>query len=153
MILFLDLDGVLRRETSPLYVLDDDCRDALECAVRDLPDVRIVITSAWRIEFSLDEIRSRFSLDVASRIVGATPVSAFPTEFSRHLEVLEYLGRHGAAEEPWIAIDDDPLNYPLSGRIILIDPTCGFGPDDAERLRTGCARLLEEEKSERGRLP
>lgn len=142
MILFLDLDGVLRRETSPLYVLDEDCRDALECAVRELPDLRIVITSAWRIEFTLDEIRSRFSLDVASRIVGATPVSAFPTDFSRHREVLEYLGRQATADEPWIAIDDDPMNYPLGCPVLRIDPARGFSSEDADRLRLGFTNLM-----------
>jgi len=141
VILFLDLDGVLRRDTSPLYVFDADCRDALESAVRGIPGATIVITSAWRIEFTLDEIRRHFSADVASRIVGATPVSANPIEHSRHREVLEYLARHGASEEPWIAIDDDPLHYPLDPPdcgVVLIDPMRGFSPEDAERLLSSC---------------
>src|SRR5688572_18529326 len=107
-ILFLDLDGVLRRKDAPLYELEADLLARLERAVRAIPDLRIVISSTWREAFGLDEIREHFAIGVAQRIVGVTPSVAMRDDFDRHREVLAYLKRHAGEDVRWLAIDDDP---------------------------------------------
>ena len=128
-ILFLDLDGVLRRKNAPLYELEADLLARFERAVRAIPDLRIVISSSWREAFSLDEIREHFAIGVAERILGVTPSVAMRDDFDRHREVLAYLKRYAGEDVRWLAIDDDPYNYPPGAPVILVDPGVGF--DDA----------------------
>lgn len=134
MLIFLDLDGVLRRRTAPLYKLEPALVQTFEDTVRGLPGAQIVITSSWREAFSLREIRGHFSPDIASRIVGVTPVSQTQEGFPRHREVLAYLKRRTTTAEKWIAIDDDPLHYPKDRRVLLVDPDCGFNSEAARLL-------------------
>ncbi|MBW8456939.1 MAG: hypothetical protein K0M58_00620 [Thiobacillus sp.] len=35
--------------------------------------IRIVVSSTWRHQFTLDQLRARFSPDIAVRIIGVTP--------------------------------------------------------------------------------
>jgi hypothetical protein len=111
-LLFLDLDGVLRRSTSPLYALDRDLVANLESLLRAFPDVSVVITSSWREAFGLDEIRRRFSADIRERIVGGTPSSRSRDGFYRHREVLAYM-KAKAVGAWWVAVDDDREHYPV----------------------------------------
>ena len=46
VLIFLDIDGVLRRIRSPLDVLDADCVGRFEAVVRAHPQLRIVISSS-----------------------------------------------------------------------------------------------------------
>ena len=128
-ILFLDLDGVLRRKDAPLYALEPDLVARFERAVRAIPDLRIVISSSWREAFTLDEIREHFAASVAERIVGVTPSVAMRDDFDRHREVLAYLKRHAGEDVRWLAIDDDRENYRPGAPVILVD--CDVGFDDA----------------------
>ena len=134
-ILFLDLDGVLRRKDAPLYELEPDLLARFECAVRAIPGLQIVISSSWREAFSLDEIREHFAAGIAERIVGATPSVALRDEFDRHREVLAYLKRHAGEDVRWLAIDDDPDNYPPGAPVILVDWEVGFDDAAAAEMR------------------
>jgi hypothetical protein len=135
MFIFLDFDGVLRRKQSPLYRFDQDCLMLFEGAMRALPELKIVITSSWREAFSLAEMRRLFSPDIAARIVGTTPKSSSSADFTRHREVLAWLNWWGYENAPWLAIDDDPLNYPPRLKnLLLIDACRGFDPKAAASL-------------------
>jgi hypothetical protein len=37
-------------------------------------------------------------------------------------------------EQAWVAIDDDPLNYPPLPNVLLVDPECGFDGEAAAWL-------------------
>ena len=128
-VVFLDLDGVLRRRDAPLYELEPHLLARFERAVRAVPGLRIVISSSWREVFSLAEIREHFAVGIAERIVGVTPSVAIRDEFDRHHEVLAYLKRHAGEDVRWLAIDDDAENYPPGAPVILVD--CDVGFDDA----------------------
>ena len=134
VLLFLDIDGVLRRKQSPLYRLDPDCLQAFEEAIRPLAGVQIVITSTWREAFTLDEMRGLFSRDIALRVIGATPIAPNRDGHYRHREVLAYLKLKGREGEPWLALDDDPLHYPPLDNVLLIDAERGFDSDAMQRL-------------------
>ena len=71
-ILFLDFDGVLHPEhchESKHFC----CLPVLESALRQVPEFKLVITSTWRLQSPLEQLRQRFSSDVAVRIAGTTP--------------------------------------------------------------------------------
>ncbi len=73
MILFLDFDGVLHPE--PCYS-DSDLfchRPLFESVMREFPDIEIVISSTWRQNRSLAQLKALFSDDIAACIVGVTP--------------------------------------------------------------------------------
>ena len=136
MLLFLDIDGVLRRATSPPRRFDADCLACFERAVAALPpECDIVITSSWRDTVPLPDIRSRFSPAVSARIIGAVPTVDAGAQFPRHREVVEFLRRSGREAEDWIAIDDDPRAYPEDCRVVLTDPAKGFDEESARRWR------------------
>ena len=78
MILFLDIDGVLH----PLIPRKD--RPASEAALLSYlprlagvlfehPDIRIVISSTWRVTRTLDQLRTLFPLPLQHRLIGVTP--------------------------------------------------------------------------------
>ncbi len=132
-LIFLDIDGVLRRNGAPLYKLEADLRHLFEETLRAMPGAEVVISSSWREGFSLTEIRAHFSNDVASRIIAVTPM-AVDGEHRRYREVLAYLIHSGQKGRPWVAVDDDPAHYPASVRVILVNPAKGFDAEVAVKL-------------------
>ena len=70
--LFLDFDGVLH----PEFCHESrhfSCLPFFEQVLRATADIDVVVSSTWRQQYSLDELRSRFSTDVAHRVIGVTP--------------------------------------------------------------------------------
>jgi hypothetical protein len=121
MILFLDFDGVLHPWCSPrseyfCYL------PALEAVLRDYKHVEIVISSDWRLYFSLAQIRRHFSDDLAIRVIGQTPSlgdGSLNQDGLRRHEALAYLERIGSPNRPWCALDDRlDLWEPTEPRII-----------------------------------
>lgn len=130
VLIFLDFDGVLRRKDAPYDRFEKPLRRTFEAAVRRIPEARIVITSTWREVVDLVGLRKLFSPDVAERILGVTPI----LPGGRYREVRAFLAEHGAENDPWIGIDDDPVSYPRDAPVILVDPARGFGPEEGRRL-------------------
>ncbi len=77
--------------------------------MQSFPAVEIVISSIWRYDFSLDQLRARFSLDIAARI-DATPqterVNGKYLPARREGEILDWFAASGCQNVPWIALDD-----------------------------------------------
>ena len=144
MLIFLDFDGVLRRLSAPPYRFERHLLERFEGCVREIAEARIVISSSWREAFSVPEMRTHFSEDVGRRIVGATPRAARPVDHQRFVEVRVWLRKRGLEEQSWVALDDDPLNYPPLEQVRLLDPEVGFDEPAAEWLR----RCAEEEKND-----
>jgi hypothetical protein len=135
MIIFLDLDGVLRRNFSPPSFLEECCLEPFCEAMRALAAARIVISSGWRIGSSLEDIRRHFPTDVARRIVDMTPVLETTEPHARYKEVQQYLQEHGAAGETWVALEDDPNHFPAGcANVVLLDPAKGFDAEAKETL-------------------
>ena len=139
MILFLDFDGVLH----PMFPREDlkhaenqhfSYMPRLESVLRDFPHVDIVVSSDWRKMHTLEQLRGFFSPDIAQRIIGVTPavervgVAVSYAERVRHSEVLAWLDANGHAATPWLALDDDPENFPPPAPLVL----CADGFHDVE---------------------
>lgn len=133
-LIFLDFDGVLRRVTSNPSRFDQDCLEHFESSIRQCPVSKIVITSTWRLAMPLKELRSRFSPDVAARIVGVTPENFEEEEYERLAEVKAFLAEKKLSAVPWVAIDDDPAHFPPGSPVIFTEPQKGFDAECAARL-------------------
>lgn len=150
MILFLDFDGVLHPEHDGEPTPADRvfCHlPRFEAIMRDFPSVEVVISSKWRCQFSIDDLRSRFSPDIAARIIGATPqTDANDDQYlpaRREGEILEWLAANGRENAPWIALDDASWQF-QQHRDRLVACTWYIGLDEAVESRLRAMLAVNE---------
>lgn len=111
-IIFLDFDGVLHPDPCR-YQSDILCHlPRFEEVLRDFPDVEVVISSAWRQDQSIEDLRSYFSPDIARRVIDVTPhwsevdhLFKLIGPYERQVEIEGWIGQSGRKIR-WIAIDD-----------------------------------------------
>ncbi len=149
MILFLDFDGVLHPE--PCYDKTQlfSCLPRLEAILRDFPTVQIVISSTWRENRSLTDLKSLFSIDICARIIGATPDWKDIPDivevigYQRHAEIEGWLRLSGEPWEDWVAVDDKPYLFkPFLRNLIKTDPAAGLDEHAEVLLRQYLAKAL-----------
>lgn len=140
--LFLDFDGVLHPQYDGQAVPADVafCHlQRFESVLRDFPSVNIVISSTWRMQFDLDNLRARFSADIDGRIVGATPVlQPFGPHWmeQREAEILAWLAANGCQNWPWIALDDAFWEFKqFRNRVVVCKSYVGMDDGVAVNLR------------------
>jgi hypothetical protein len=135
MIVFLDIDGVMH----PVDRRDGvfSCVNEFERVIR-ASDADIVISSSWRSDHQIDDLRSRFSSDIAARIIGVTPdhYDGFAAEkYGREKEILHWLLAAGRQGESWVALDDSEWMFsPACGHLLLVDGNLGFDDRAADAL-------------------
>ncbi len=136
--IFMDFDGV----THPWGEVEDfRCLPLIESVVREFEEVRVVISSDWRMLFSMQKLLARFSEDIRERVVGATPhmlpKSGAELHGLREREAMLWLAQHDAdgRDAAWCAIDDAPGNWMTRSRLLLTDFKRGFIEEDAIALR------------------
>ncbi|MDP3522302.1 MAG: HAD domain-containing protein [Hydrogenophaga sp.] len=146
--LFLDFDGVLHPEfCHPSKYFSSLAH--FEGAVRRMPDVRVVISSTWRLQRTLEQLRDLFSADVARLIVGVTPVAStlesVPDSllgYEREAECVAWLRSRQESHFPWLALDDRAwLFRPFSQFLYLTDGEVGLTQELAEGLVAKVASL------------
>lgn len=147
-LLFVDFDGALHpidsgdfcgeiggemgfisvRDDAPLF-----CRlPLLIDALRDHPDVQIVVSSSWRRLYSSRALRA-FLGELADRYLGETP---FLAGCSRHDEIVCFIRENELETVPWLALDDDPKNFPVScPNVLWTDPEDGLAAESVAALR------------------
>lgn len=146
MILFLDFDGVLH---------PDPCYDGrrmfehvplLAAVLARFPETGIVLTTSWRSDRSLAQLREPLGA-LAARVVGATPhFSSFRAParlqpYTRQAECEQWLIATSATGREWIALDDRAsLFAPDCDRLIACDSTRGLDESSAGRLCFALAR-------------
>jgi len=147
--LFLDFDGVLHPEHDGEPTPADRvfCHlPRFEAIMRDFPAVEIIISSMWRYEFTIDQLRARFSPDIATRIIDTTPqierIEGKYLPARREGEILDWLAASGREGVSWIALDDAAWQF-QQHRDRLVACTWYVGLDDAAgtRLRAALQRI------------
>lgn len=136
--IFMDFDGV----THPWGEVEDfRSLPLIEAVVREFEEARIVISSDWRMLFSLQKLKARFAEDIQPRIAGATP-HLLPKQGAelhglREREAMLWLAQHeqDVAASAWCALDDAPGNWMSRSRLVLTDFKRGFTEEDAHALR------------------
>ena len=143
MLLFLDFDGVLH----PAFCKERDyfCHMPLFTAVmREHPEVRIVISSTWRLVYPLEELRKAFPADIAARVIGETPDHEGKL---RHVEIVHYLKLYAREDAPWIALDDDHFGFPdHCPNLVRCDGVVGLTPATIDTLGKLITQLKDSDK-------
>jgi hypothetical protein len=123
-IVLLDLDGVLnskasvarsliRRLEHPSEIgpvnedLCPECCSNFRLVLKQFPEARIVITSSWRLSFSLDELRIKlidYGID-GSRVIGSTPL-IHESQHPRGDDITAWLEIHPEVTS-YVIIDDN----------------------------------------------
>lgn len=107
--------------------------------LRDYPRIDVVITSGLRMRWGLDAFKTLFAPDLASRVVGVTPVYQGERREhpERYGEILRYLAETGNEATDWVALDDTPMLFPSNcAQLVLCSPLAGFNADAERRLRS-----------------
>ena len=142
VVVFLDFDGVTHSQ--PLKGLEFANLHIIESVLREYPDVDVVISSTWREQYTLGELRDYFSHDIRDRIVGVTPFFRSPKldwtpgngpKWERQWEIETWMERN-RPEAAWLAIDDyEPLFKVGCPNLLITNPKFGFHLDQADDLR------------------
>lgn len=148
--IFLDCDGVLNSAGS-FYYHDEKKRKLkynlcpilvsnFNFIVKQVPDLSIVISSAWRKFYSLSELKAIFrQRGYKWPIIDTTP------EFRRGIrsdEILDWLSKNPGVEK-WVAIDDHELELEPEN-FVLTDCRDGLVWTKAQEV---CAKLGHPDKN------
>jgi len=137
MLIFLDIDGVLHPALPVGHEEGKFCHlERFETIMREYPEWKIVISSGWRLRYSLNKLRTFFSNDIADRIVGITPILLSSQPAFRQREIEQYLRETSHDLTPWIALDDSAGDYAENlPNLILCNMMTGIDEAVEERLR------------------
>ena len=143
MIVFLDFDGVTHAFFPRKDLTDDENQlfyflPRIEEVFREFEEVKVVISSSWRLlAYSLDDLRSNFSVDMRDRVIGVTPQIKLNAndgwEGCRQREVELYLSQNQLEGTPWVALDDVKKNYLTDANLLLCNDK--FDEVEAQQLR------------------
>lgn len=113
--LFLDFDGVLHpnhAEPGQLFGRAPLLADALQGC-----DVAIVISSSWRFQWDLQDLRARLPIGLQAKVIEATG----PAHIGRHArwhEISAYCTAHGISN--WRALDDAFFEFPKDCQTLIV---------------------------------
>ena len=131
-LLFLDFDGVLHSTTTSIENLFHRA-PLLNELLRELP-CPIVISSSWRFNLDLSQIKSKFEEPLSSLIIGKTG----PPEIGRwprYSEIKKYLQLNKPLVD-WRALDDSFLEFPADCKeLILCNPKSGITEKEILQIR------------------
>lgn len=147
-VMFLDFDGVLH----PEFCHESrhfECARYLLDACEGRRDLEIVISSTWRHNRSLSELKVRLPGALAQRVVGTTlpyaalqdlPQKVMP--FEREAECLGWMRLNRSGYVTWLAVDDRPwLFRPFCTELFLVNGRTGIDADAGDKLRERLAFL------------
>lgn len=162
-LLFLDFDGVLNSDAyfaSPGFVAVtkemsdaevmllnreyhlDAAKVALLNGLVEMFDLSVVISSSWRLQYSLDELNAMLAARGATfRAVAVTPrvTQHDPTRPLRAREILAYLEHLSVPCEAVVVLDDDRLDDLVPGHV-HVDGTLGLLAQQLDQ----CTELLRD---------
>lgn len=145
-VVFVDFDGVTHPE--PAHPKDYFGQlPLIEQVLREYGAVDVVISSSWRGEHALENLRDFFSSDIAMRVVGVTPSIKEPSSNwlpgagSAHAREWEWeceswMRQNRPWGTPYVAVDDRSTWFrPGCADLLLTDARTGFTQQDQDTLR------------------
>lgn len=161
MVLFLDFDGVTHPEPSKSE--HAFCRlHLIEEILQDFPQVEIVVSSAWRLDWTTEResvagLKEHFSYVLRERLVGVTPdhrqtdPKTAPDglgEYLREWECIDWLHKNRPAGTPFLMLDDRHWWFrPNNQNLMIVDCDDGFMPENEEEFRAHLKRMQREAES------
>jgi hypothetical protein len=148
-LLFLDMDGVMNSSQSCSYFwrtkhgrkcfmpgFNDVCPIAgnnLNHLLEQVPDLRIVISSAWRCFWPLSDWNKMADVcpEIVNRVIGMTPEIR---DAQRGDEIEKYLYDNGHGDTPFVVIDDNDDMDKVRSQFVLIDGAVGLTWNDLQKI-------------------
>lgn len=135
--LFLDFDGVMHPADSSTAKFE--CEDALWTIIEPLAaagSLKVVISSSWRSNFSLEEIKDMLRPELSDVVVGATPEHENAWHIGgRQAEIEEWLKNNAQESDVWVALDDMPeIFHDPCENLLICDHKTGFSSKEAALL-------------------
>ena len=141
-ILFLDFDGVLnssigfeRDKPRTAFYFAPECVENLKTVLDALPELKIVVSSAWRECASMSKLRRifrKYGLP-GGRIVGITPTAL--SDYMRGHEIQSWLDSQPPGRvERFIILDDDSDMADLMPYLVQTKDETGFTRKNAEEV-------------------
>ncbi len=105
--IFLDFDGVLHSESDIEKPHFFHMLTLCQLLMKYRHSVKVVISSSWRMDNTLEQLKSHFPTVVRDLIVGVTPIinDSF-NNGGRQKEIELYCHEHNIAPHEYIALDD-----------------------------------------------
>jgi len=139
-LIFLDIDGVLNRETeapasatfSELWTSEDIELAAVQLlnSLIKITQARIVISSSWRLHHSVPELISLLvGRGLSGEIIGATPKMSGE---SRGVEIRTWLMANARAGSAFVVLDDQAPSAGLDAHWVRTDPSFGLSESNIE---------------------
>jgi hypothetical protein len=161
-IIFLDIDGVLNTRNHLRKQMKDtgSCSRYSWCpvAIQNLRrlyskhNCKIVVSSSWRHELSIDELKKIFSdngIDT-DLVIGTTPSYARQIDqgnYCRGHEIAEWLMANAGSFDSYIILDDDAVMLPeQENRLVRTAMDEGFA--DMDRFLEATGIVMEQKKNE-----
>lgn len=139
ILLFLDFDGVTHPLTGEPF--SRICIEHIERAIEGF-SVGIVISSTWRENYHLDEIRRLLGSQLGNLVIGKTPVIDDPfLKHVRYYEVLQFMAETNLGSQGWVGLDDTRGFYPADAPVIWCDSRTGMTDSEAKQLCCALAAL------------
>jgi hypothetical protein len=129
-ILFLDFDGVLHPASGD-SVPEFPKAPALAGVMQGYA-CEIVISSTWRLHYSLAELKEFLPVALAERVIGTTGEDP-RSHFSRHDSILAWLNQADPVD--WRALDDAKAEFRDTSHLIACSPQAGLEDAQALELR------------------
>jgi len=111
VILFLDFDGVFHPLMgNGLQFVDLPNFENLLRQYKDRVDFKLVISSTWRRQYTLSQIKNFFSPDISLLLSGVTPVINEIGDGIRYQEAQQWRAQNDMFSA-WFALDDDHYSW------------------------------------------
>ena len=143
MYVFLDIDGVLNKESDwkRSFTINDSCLYQFASLMKTIKEPHIILSSTWRAGYTnkgavvehSDTLSSKFA-EYNLIIEDSTPVS----NKTRQEEIEYYIRRHSISA--YIVLDDDESLFPYPERInlYLTNYKTGITESDIRKLKKIC---------------
>jgi hypothetical protein len=133
-IIFLDFDGVLHPTSAGPEELFIKSNELMECLLPFRHDCKIIISSSWRLHYSINELKELISPELGEMIDGKTG-DAFIGQWPRYNEIKEYLKLYSPFAN-WRALDDSFLEFPPDcPELIKCNPNTGLSNNELLQLQ------------------
>lgn len=131
-LLFLDFDGVTHPCTAGTFIH----LAKLTPLLRAHPEILVVLSTSWRLEHSLEELRLLFKVDLRERVIGTTPALPDTSRAQRFAEIRQWLAQNCVSQTtPWSVLDDDATLFPPDcPQLVLCDTVRGMRQPQIDEL-------------------
>lgn len=143
-VIFLDFDGVLHGSKTNSFFSNNNI---LANFLKDYDFIDIVLSTSWRESYSLDKIKKECIPELASKVIGTTPIlNDGIIRGVRAREVEQYVKENNLEYYQFVCIDDIHFLFDNEfEQLILTDPQFGINDNTLSQLKTKLDYFVKKE--------